>query len=190
MGNVRLRYVLLGLILVAMIVGIPGCKVHGCGGCGCGGSGTSDTCPGTGETIVKDGSYSTGLTVPVDLPSVTDNPGLDMMKNWTWFFYGGTPPEIKVELLENGEEHAEEIADIAALQYALSLSADVTGARWSSSDTTAQIEYDLLRDGTPVLSNQTGTAVLEDDVWKVSEEDFDKFVVLMNSGLTPSTTAP
>jgi hypothetical protein len=56
-----------------------------------------------------------------------------------------------------------------------------------TSDTTADVTYDLVVSGTPALPGQKGQAVKQDGVWKVSAASFQALLALQ--GASTGTTA-
>jgi hypothetical protein len=51
------------------------------------------------------------------------------------------------------------------------------------------VTYDILLNGTPALSNQKGTAVLENGTWKVGVSSFCGLLSLENGGNTSKLPA-
>jgi hypothetical protein len=51
------------------------------------------------------------------------------------------------------------------------------------------VSYNVDLNGTPALSNQTGTAVYQDSVWKVGDVSFCALLTLENGGKAPSVCA-
>jgi hypothetical protein len=91
--------------------------------------------------------------------------------NWTAFFDPKTPAATKVTLVQDGSTT---LAPVLAGQ-ATNAQAKLTSAKVSAvtvSGSTATVTWDLLLSGTPVLSGQKGTAVLEGGTWKVSKASF------------------
>ena len=54
------------------------------------------------------------------------------------------------------------------------------------SSTQATVIHDIVLGGKPGLSNQTGTAVYQDGVWKVGDASFCQLLALENNGKAPS----
>ena len=75
----------------------------------------------------------------------------------------------------------EEIVDSAAIASA---SAKVKSVAFTS-PTEAQVTYDILVSGTPMMPNATGKAVLENNVWLVSQETFCTLAALSGAGTIP-----
>jgi hypothetical protein len=53
----------------------------------------------------------------------------------------------------------------------------------------AKVTYNILLSGKPVLTNQSGTAVLQDGTWKVGAASFCGLLALQNGGSTKSLPA-
>ena len=105
--------------------------------------------------------------------------------DWEAFFSGTTPAAKKIALLQNGQKYAAIIQAQAASGLAQSASAQVTVVHVISS-TQATVIYDIVLGGKPALSNQTGTAVYQDGVWKVGDASFCQLLALENNGKAPS----
>jgi hypothetical protein len=105
--------------------------------------------------------------------------------NWIAFFNPKTPMAKRISLLQNGEKFASQIQASASFPGASSASAKVTKVTVTSA-TQANVTYDILLLGTPVLSNQKGVAVLVSGTWKVGDASFCSLLTLENSGNTPT----
>lgn len=105
--------------------------------------------------------------------------------NWTAFFGAGNHPAAAVKLLENGSQlkAALKIAEKAAKKQKVSESAKVTNVAFTS-PTTATVTYDLLSHGQVLLPGATGTAVLVNGQWLVSQSTFCTLVGLAAAGKT------
>jgi hypothetical protein len=91
--------------------------------------------------------------------------------NWTAFFDPNTPAAQKPNLVQDGTTT---LAPVLAAQ-ATNAQAKLTSAKVSAvtvSGSAATVTWDLLLSGSPVLTNQKGTAVLEGGTWKVSKASF------------------
>lgn len=106
-------------------------------------------------------------------PAVTNEPvdpaaaKAEITKNWTAFFDPKTPTAEKVNLLENGEQMQPVLSAFAGDPNAAMTSAKVKGIEFTSPND-ANVTWDLLVGGAPALPDSKGTAVLQDDTWKVS----------------------
>ena len=103
--------------------------------------------------------------------------------NWEKFFNSSTPNSERVTLLQNGSSFAGAISGLASLVS--NLGAKVTGVTLTSA-TTASVKYDLTSGGSSLLPNQTGTAVLENGVWKVGDASLCGLIKLVPGGTVPS----
>jgi hypothetical protein len=92
------------------------------------------------------------------------NPVKQITANWTAFFKGTTPATKKTTLLQNGSQFAK-------TSTGRSVSVKVTKVKVTSS-TSAKVTYTILLGGTPQLSGASGTAVLQNGKWKVSDASF------------------
>ena len=103
--------------------------------------------------------------------------------NWEKFFNASTPTSERVALLQNGAAFAVAISGLSHL--VTGLGAKVTGVTVDS-PTTATVTYNLTAGGSTLLSGQTGTAVYEDGVWKVSDASLCGLLKLVPGGSTPA----
>jgi hypothetical protein len=108
--------------------------------------------------------------------------------NWVAFFDPKTPVAKRISLLQDGQQFASIIQGQASSTLASQVSATVTKVTLVS-PTQAKVTYTLLEGGKPVLSNQTGVAVLQNGVWKVGIASFCGLLALENGGKTSSLPA-
>jgi hypothetical protein len=108
--------------------------------------------------------------------------------NWEAFFNGKTGATQKIALLQNGQTFASVIKAQAGTTIASGASAVVTAVVVESAST-ATVSYNVDLNGTPALSNQTGTAVFQDGMWKVGDVSFCALLTLENGGKAPSVCA-
>lgn len=118
-------------------------------------------------------------------PASSDNSAAvaQITANWEKFFNSSTPNSERVTLLQNGNAFAGAISGLTSLVS--NLGAKVTAVTLTSA-TTATVKYDLTAGGTTLLSNQTGTAVLENGVWKVGDASLCGLIKLVPGGTEPS----
>jgi purine-cytosine permease-like protein len=107
----------------------------------------------------------------------------EITANWEKFFSSSTPNSERVTLLQNGSTFAAAISGLSSLVSGLG--AKVTNVTLNSA-TTATVNYNLTSGGSSLLSGQTGTAVLQDGVWKVGDASFCGLVKLVPGGKVPS----
>lgn len=100
--------------------------------------------------------------------------------NWTAFFKGSTSGAKKVSVLQNGAQFASYIESQAKSSLGRSVSVKVKKVVVTSS-TKAKVTYDILLNGTPQLTNASGTAVLQEGTWKVSDTSFCALLSLENA---------
>jgi hypothetical protein len=108
--------------------------------------------------------------------------------NWTAFFDPKVPAARRVALLEDGPQLAAAISAQAKSSTAAQTSAKVISVTVTSA-TQAKVVYDILLSGTPALTNQAGTAVLQGGTWKVSAASFCGLLALQSGGSTKSLPA-
>ena len=108
--------------------------------------------------------------------------------NWEAFFSAKTPVPQRVSLLQDGAQFQSVIQAQAGGGLASQASAKVTKVTVTS-PTQATVKYDILLNGTPALTNQTGTAVLDNGTWKVGVTSFCGLLALENGGKTTGLPA-
>jgi hypothetical protein len=128
---------------------------------------------------------STPVGSPSAVPASSGNStAVDQITtNWEKFFNSSTPNSERVNLLQNGSAFAGAISGLASLVS--NLGAKVTGVTLTSA-TMATVKYDLTSGGSTLLPNQTGTAVLENGVWKVGDASLCGLIKLVPGGSVPS----
>lgn len=152
-------------VTLAMSAGLALAVLTGCGEDAEGGEPTAGSSSTTGSS-----SPAAEATAPAD-PAAAQT---EVEQNYRAFFENGDPA-----LLEDGEQLSDAIAQLGAM--AETNSATVTTVEFTGSDT-ANVTYDLIVDGAPALPGATGTAVLVDDVWKVSKNTFCTLSTLASGG--------
>jgi hypothetical protein len=95
----------------------------------------------------------------------------EITANWEAFFSSSTPNSKRVELLQNGSTFASAVSAFAGSPLASAVTSKVDSVTVTS-PTQATVKYDLTAAGTAVASGATGTAVLQDGVWKVGDDVF------------------
>ncbi len=110
-------------------------------------------------------------TVPASTTTSTTVPP-QIATNWETFFNGRTPLAQRVALLENGPQYEQAIITASKNPLQAQATAKVTSVKLTAPDR-ATVTYDVL-----VLKGSTGIAVLQDGVWKVSDQSFCGLVSL------------
>ena len=102
--------------------------------------------------------------------------------NYVRFFAGKTPVDVRVRLLQNGQQFKPVIQAFASIPAAKSASATVSSVTLQGANK-AKVVYSVKVAGTS-LGEQTGTAVRQNGTWKVGFASLCKLVGL--GGSTPS----
>ncbi|MEU9255801.1 hypothetical protein AB0D66_28635 [Streptomyces sp. NPDC048270] len=116
----------------------------------------------------------------VDGPADPAAAKAEIEKNWAAFFDSKVSVEEKAKVLENGELLEPLLSGFAGNTDAAVSSAEVTDVAFTA-PTEAQVTYDLLLGGVPVMPETEGTAVLDDGVWKVSAKTLCALIELSGS---------
>jgi hypothetical protein len=122
---------------------------------------SSSSSPGTSSTSASASTPSASSSA-----GTSSGAAAAVAANWAAFFSGSTSAAKKLTLLQNGQTFASVVSSLAALGS--STSAKVTSVTLTS-PTKATVKYDILEGGATALPGQTGTAVLQDGTWKVSD---------------------
>jgi hypothetical protein len=106
--------------------------------------------------------------------------------NWETFFKATTPVATRVKLLQDGPQFQSVLKAQSGHGLAATASAKVTNVGMVSA-TQADVTYDILVSGSPVLTSQHGVAVMQNGTWKVGVASFCGLLHLEN--LKPLPTA-
>jgi hypothetical protein len=124
-------------------------------------------------------------TAPTSAPSGSGNSTAaeesQVAANWTTFFFGHTSASKREALIQDGPQFLPTIDAQSGNTISLSTVVKVTKVTLTS-PTQADVSYSILLAGQPALPNQTGVAVLENGVWKVSAATFCALLSLENGG--------
>jgi hypothetical protein len=153
----------------------------------CSSSGTPAASPSSSVAPPVPASTPASAPAAPSTPAASGSAGaVSVIKtNWEAFFNGKTGATQKISLLQNGQTFASVIKAQAGTTIASGASAVVTAVVVESSST-ATVSYNVDLNGTPALSNQTGTAVYQDGTWKVGDVSFCALLTLENGGKAPS----
>ena len=102
-------------------------------------------------------------------------------KTWTTFFSSATPAAQQQSLLQNGSTYVAQLATLRKLM-AGNIGAKVVSVAVHGS--TANVTYDILSNGSPLLSGSTGTAVQVGGKWLVSSGTFCGLATLAGAACT------
>jgi hypothetical protein len=120
-------------------------------------------------------------------PSPTPSAVAAIKADWQRFFSGASSAKVKIALLENGNRYAKTIAAQVANPLAKSLAAKVSSVKLTSASA-ATVSYSLLLGKQVLLADQTGRAVLQKGIWKVSAQSFQALLALEGQ-VSPSPSA-
>ena len=101
--------------------------------------------------------------------------------NWATFFNAKTPLARRLALLQNGQVFASVIRTQLSGSFASLATSKVTHVSLTGTSQAA-VTYTILVGGKPALSNQSGTSVYQDGVWKVGDSSLCALLKLENGG--------
>jgi hypothetical protein len=140
-----------------------------CGGSSSSSSSSSAAAPSTSAATTAASS------VPASTPAQKT-----IAANWTAFFNPKEPVAKRIALLEDGQTLAAAVKAQAGSAQAAASAAKVDAVTVTSA-TQATVTYDILLNGTPVLKNQSGSAVLQGGTWKVADASFCGLLALQGT---------
>jgi hypothetical protein len=159
----------------------------------CGGSSKPSASPTASATATPPQTTTPATTPPPTTPAPGGTAGqpadpaaakAQITQNWQTFFDPKTSIADKAKYLQNGSQLAALLQSFSADPRVGQVSAVVTNVAFTS-PTTATVTYQLSLQGTVVEPNATGTAVLEDGVWKVSDSTLCGLVALSGNTSVP-----
>jgi len=109
-------------------------------------------------------------TEPSPSASAPDDPAAaekEIKANWKKFFDPDVPLKDKQALLENGDNMAQVLESFSGDERGGQVEATVDQVEFTA-PTAANVTYTLTLKGATVMPNAAGTAVEQDDTWKVS----------------------
>jgi hypothetical protein len=157
------------VVATALTAGLAACGDGGGGGGGSASPTRSPSATATGPPSTRSPSGS---------PSATAEQ--QVRQNWEKFFSPTTPLPQKVSLLENGQRLQPLLTAFSGDPRVGQVTAKVQSVTLTSV-TTAHVRYSLSLRGSVVLPSASGTSVLQDKVWKVSDESLCALINLNNT---------
>ncbi|WP_189537057.1 hypothetical protein [Streptomyces roseolilacinus] len=136
--------------------------------------------PPASPTATATGSPTATGSAPADPQDAEE----EIRENWTEFFDPKTSTDERVRLLENGDRLRPVIEAFGNDPNAAKTSARVKSVSFTSA-TGADVTYDVLVGGRPALPGSKGTAVLQQDTWKVSRNTLCALVKLSGNAAVP-----
>jgi purine-cytosine permease-like protein len=172
-------------IILAPVFGLAlALAVSACSSSGSSSSSSTSSAPVSSAAPVSSGPVSSAPVSSAPASSTGNSAAVaQITANWEKFFNSSTPNSERVTLLQNGSAFAGAISGLTSLVSGLG--AKVTSVTLTSA-TTATVKYNLTAGGTSLLNNQTGTAVLDNGVWKVGDASLCALIKLVPGGTAPS----
>lgn len=140
--------------------------------------------PTTSPTASPTGSPADSPTATGTAPADPKDAEEEIRENWAKFFDPKTSADDRVELVENGDQMRPVLEAFAKDPNAAKTSARVKAVSFTSA-TQADVTYDVLVGARPALPDSKGTAVLQDDTWKVSRNTLCALVKLSGNAAVP-----
>ncbi|WP_175411205.1 hypothetical protein [Streptomyces sp. TRM64462] len=132
------------------------------------GDGAVETPPVPTPTAIAPTTVQPTGTPPAEQPADPAAARQEIEENWATFFNAQASTDDRIDVLENGEQLRQVFTNFADDPNASRTSAKVTDVTFAS-PTRAEVTYDLMVGTATPLPAAKGTAVLEDDTWKVSQ---------------------
>ena len=154
----------------------------------CSSSGSSSSAATGQPSSVVPASSSAPSSAAASSPGTgsTTAAAAQIKANWEKFFNASTPIPDKVKLLQNGTALESAIKAFASFPLASGIGAKVTNVTVNSA-TKAAVTYNLTSsDGSALLSNQKGTSVYQDGIWKVGDASLCGLLRLVPGGSVPA----
>jgi hypothetical protein len=161
-----------GLLAAALVVTVPACGGGGKAG------GAPAASPASSTPAATAGTGSPAPSGAASAPSAAEQ---QVRENWEKFFSPGTPTSQKAGLLENGDQLQPLLLAFSGDQRVGHVEAEVSKVDLTSAGE-ATVTYSLTLDGATAVPGATGTAVLQDGVWKVSVKSLCALIALDSSG--------
>lgn len=131
----------------------------------------------TSAVAESSAAATSGAAAPAADPAVTK----EITDAYTTFFNGKSPVADRTALIENPDGFSQVLAGMATQAQAQGTSVTVKGVTLAD-DTHADVTYDLLLNGTPVMPDQSGQAVKVDGKWKVAGATFCALLSIQGTG--------
>jgi hypothetical protein len=151
---------------------------------------------GGGETAPPVPTIDTPTVIPtVSGPALAPQPSdpkaaeAEIKENWRTFFDPKTSLKDKQAVLENGERMAPVLQAFSGDERGGQVGAKVEKVAFTS-PTEANVTYTLTLQGRTALPNASGTAVEQDDTWKVSVKTLCALVQLSRTGSATQSPIP
>ena len=140
----------------------------------CSSGSSSSSTPGASASDVaptQTASPAAGSPSPASTATGSAAAVAEITANWNTFFNPKTPNSKRVQLLQNGSDFTAALSAFTSSPLATAVTSKVDSVTLTSA-TEATVKYDLSALGQTVASGATGTAVLQNGVWKVGDTVF------------------
>lgn len=165
---------------VLVIAGVSLAMLAACGGSDDTASSSGSSSGSASGSVASEDSSPSAAAAPAD-PVAAE---AEVRKNWETFFLTGNPPETSLALLEDADQLGEALQIAAKLRDPNAKQSAAVKKVTFTSETEADVTYDLSIGGTVVLPGAQGKAVLQDGTWKVSRTTFCTLTALGAQGQT------
>ncbi|MEE2033252.1 hypothetical protein [Rhodococcus chondri] len=150
-------------------------------GCSDSGDSADDSGTTTRETTSVEETTTTTTSAEATAEAADPETTQAVTDTYVTFFNGTTPPAQRAALLQNGDAFLPALEGMAADPQAMATTATVEGVTLVD-ENNAQVKWTLLMNGAPVLPDQSGEAVQEEDTWKVSAVTFCTLLAIQGDG--------
>lgn len=177
MRHTKLSRALTACCAAALIVGVAA---------GCSDDDSSDASSSTTTSAVASETSAAAETSAAteskaDAPAADPAVTKEITDAYTTFFNGKTPAADRTKLIENPDGFAKVLEGMATQEQAQGTSVTVSGVTLTD-ENNADVNYDLLLNGAPVMPGQTGQAVKVDGAWKVASSTFCALLSIQGTG--------
>jgi hypothetical protein len=130
-------------------------------------------------------SSSGGAPAPKNSPALANSAAgkaaatAQIKTTWATFFKSGTPLSVAVPLLQNGGKLSKAVTYAAHVAKVTKMKESARVSKVTFTDARhANVTYDLIGNGKPVLAGATGNAVLVGNTWQIAQNTFCTLVDL------------
>ena len=170
MRQTKLSRALTACCAAAVVIGVVA-------GCGADDDSSDASSSATTSAVAESTAATSSAAAPAADPAVTK----EITDAYTTFFNGKTPAADRTALIENPDGFSQVLAGMASDTRAQGTGVTVKGVTLTD-DTNADVSYDLLLNGAPVMPGQTGQAVKVDGKWKVAGATFCALLSVQGTG--------
>ncbi|GAB07039.1 hypothetical protein GII30_05040 [Gordonia amarae] len=170
MRQTKLSRALTACCAAAVVIGVVA-------GCGDDDDSSDASSSATTSAVAESTAATSSAAASAADPAVTK----EITDAYTTFFNGKTPAADRTALIENPDGFSQVLVGMASDTRAQGTGVTVKGVTLTD-DTNADVSYDLLLNGTPVMPDQTGQAIKVDGKWKVASSTFCALLSIQGTG--------